>query len=252
MDKRVFIAFVMGLFPLMRAAQREKRGMGEVSYYGLREWYTHNFAWAVPTYPALRRIARFSHYRIVEIGAGSGLWAFLLTNVMRCKVWAYDSLEWEFSSHYYDVRQGGPEKAADHPDATLLLCWPPFESPMAYQAVKAFKGNRIIYIGEGRGGCTGDNKFHRLLEMGWERKGGWGVPQWEGIHDHISFYERKLTPEPLCHESPRKRTYSPYASAWTTFPKQRERWRTPERVEAFSGGGMWDYSTWRVAGRLDG
>lgn len=40
------------------------------------------------------------------------------------------------------------------------------------KSLKYYRGNRFIYVGEGSGGCTGDGKFHDLLEDRWYGNGG--------------------------------------------------------------------------------
>jgi hypothetical protein len=53
-------------------------------------------------------------------------------------------------------------------------------------------GRTLAFIGEGEGGCTADDEFFRLLETG-EEVESIPLPQWDGLHDHLTIYrfERK-------------------------------------------------------------
>ena len=86
------------------------------------------FAFALPSEAALAAVARWSPGGIVELGAGEGLWAWLLRR-RGVAVHAFDAV----TSCPYDgswgstVQTGGPMEAACHPGCSLLLCWPPLE-----------------------------------------------------------------------------------------------------------------------------
>ena len=52
------------------------------------------------------------------------------------------------SPHLYTPLQaGGPDVAAAHPQHGLLLCYPPPGSPMARQALKAYRGGIVAVVG---------------------------------------------------------------------------------------------------------
>ena len=57
-------------------------------------------------------------------------------------------------------------------DYVLFLCWPPgWGSEMASQALTDFEkfgGDRLIFIGEPKGGKTGDDAFFDALSAGWK------------------------------------------------------------------------------------
>eukprot|EP00964_Phaeocystis_antarctica_P006448 scaffold3484_cov69-Phaeocystis_antarctica.AAC.7 len=86
------------------------------------------FAFALPSEAALAAVARWSPGGVVELGAGEGLWAWLLRR-RGVAVHAFDAV----TSCPYDgswgstVQTGGPMEAACHPGCSLLLCWPPLE-----------------------------------------------------------------------------------------------------------------------------
>ena len=81
------------------------------------------FAFALPSEAALAAVARWSPGGVVELGAGEGLWAWLLRR-RGVAVHAYDAVT---RCPYDVVMTGGPMEAACHPGCSLLLCWPPLE-----------------------------------------------------------------------------------------------------------------------------
>jgi hypothetical protein len=56
-------------------------------------------------------------------------------------------------------------------DSVLLLCWPPgWGDPMASKALEMFEargGRQLIYVGEPKGGKTGDDAFFDRLHGRW-------------------------------------------------------------------------------------
>lgn len=204
----------------------------------------NRWSWAVPAPEAVTAIAALGP--IVEIGAGTGYWARLLTDA-GADVVAYDHAppelhpdldEWErrrdrfiepknqwhpHASTWFPIIEGDTGAAADHPDRTLLLCWPPYDSPMGFDAASAYLdagGRRIVYIGEPPGGCTGDMALHQMLGLnvwcdrceypslydddpdGPEHTCGAvarcqvvdeiSIPQWDGLHDQVWVAEATL------------------------------------------------------------
>ncbi|MEU1981664.1 hypothetical protein [Nocardia sp. NPDC019395] len=55
--------------------------------------------------------------------------------------------------------------------SVLFLCWPPgWGNPMASEALELFEsrgGRRVFYLGEPKGGKTGDYAFFDPLSDGW-------------------------------------------------------------------------------------
>jgi len=161
-----------------------------------REKLTNRFSWAIPSESALSAIAAVGP--IVEIGAGSGYWAMLLRE-RGVDIIAYDAnppRKGADANHWHvdtptwtEVIEGSPFDAGKHPDRTLFLCWPPM-SYMAHNALRSYRGQRVIYIGEGGGGCTADDLFDADLEREWTEESEVSLPQWYGIHDWLRIYTR--------------------------------------------------------------
>ena len=149
------------------------------------------FAWAIPNAEAIQALAKLGP--IVEIGAGTGYWASLIAAVGGDIV-AYDAKPYHnywCGGTYHPILTGGPEMAQKHSNRTLLLCWPPYDEAMAADALLAYEGRTVAYVGEGCGGCTGDYEFHGLLETLYNDEATIAIPQWGGLHDDLSIWRRK-------------------------------------------------------------
>jgi hypothetical protein len=93
--------------------------------------------------------------------------------------------------YWTEVLHRNTAAVRSHKDRSLFLCWPPHTSDMAASALRQYQGDTVIYVGEGHGGCTGDDTFHKKLESNWEQIHSEVVPQWDGIHDELFIYKRK-------------------------------------------------------------
>jgi hypothetical protein len=73
---------------------------------------------------------------------------------------------------------------------TRFLSCPPFVQDVGARTLMTYKGKRVIYIGEGRGGGTGDDQMHRILDKDWTEVDSGEPVQWWGVHDLVTVYER--------------------------------------------------------------
>lgn len=153
------------------------------------------YAWSIPSPGDIAWIKEQLDGRaVVEVGAGTGYWAWQLSQA-EIDVHAFD-LEpggnyfcGEVS--YHPVLRGGPEAAATYPTRALMLCWPPYESPMAAEALKAYAGDLVISIGEPEGGCTGSDEYFALLGKEFEEIGdSRSHVTYSGIHCWVTAYRR--------------------------------------------------------------
>lgn len=161
-----------------------------------RYFCTRFYSWAIPTEEALECITEFGP--ILEVGAGNGYWAYLLQN-MGVDVVAVDRHPprpesknvYGHNTRYTHVRKGNSRAPLKYPGRTLMLCWPPYATPLAYDALRSYSGEYLIYIGEGTGGCNGDDRFFNALHDDWKHVRYQSIPQWPGIHDGLNVYRRK-------------------------------------------------------------
>ncbi|MBI3544420.1 MAG: class I SAM-dependent methyltransferase [Deltaproteobacteria bacterium] len=167
------------LFEALRGERDELR-------LAVRKKLVWAYSWAVPGADAVAELARASS--IVEIGAGTGYWAWL-ASLAGARVDAYDIAP-EQAPKWYDVKAGGPERAREHGDAALLMVWPPYESTMAAEALAGHGGSRVFYVGELRG-RTADDSFHEALDSRYRLEKEIPIPRWPGFNDGFFVYVRR-------------------------------------------------------------
>jgi hypothetical protein len=168
-----------------------------------RETFRRTYAYAVPTPDVIARIAAFADGPIIEIGAGRGLWARLIQlagGTVRVTDEAADGGNMLSTNHYHHLREGqtwtpvervdAVTAARDATEPTLLTVWPSYAMSWAHQALVAFKGERVVYVGEGYDGCTADDAFHEELGVRWTLVDELAIPQWDGLHDRVYLYRR--------------------------------------------------------------
>ena len=166
--------------------------------YYRRKAFINEFGWSVPTQKAIEEIKQFTGTdTVLEVGSGFGLWAHLLqqSGVQVIPTDAFVPMDKLHDPQTHSFTQVEKLKALDAVSQyatsnTLMLVWPLYDDPMAYMALKNFKGNKVIYIGESGGGCTGDDNFCKLLNEEWKIVKHIDIPQWKDIHDQIYLYTR--------------------------------------------------------------
>ncbi|MBB5085064.1 hypothetical protein [Nonomuraea endophytica] len=142
------------------------------------------YSYAIPSPTTIEWISSLSaDLPIVELGAGRGYWAAQLSHA-GIAVEAYDleppdkvkNVSFLGAAGQVDVwHPVGPlEELATRSRSksyVLFLCWPPgWGNTMASEALLSFEasgGERLIYIGEPKGGATGDDVFFDTLSERW-------------------------------------------------------------------------------------
>lgn len=170
-------------------------GPSGMSAYERRVWCVRRYAFAIPTPSALDTLARYAP--IVELGAGTGYWAFLLRRRgVDCVVYDLAPPDRAANPNRFQpltwtrVEQGGIEALADHPDRALFLCWPSYRDPFAARALDAYAGTTLLYIGELAGGHTADDAFFAQLGRHWRAVETLPLPNWPGTRDALTVYRR--------------------------------------------------------------
>jgi hypothetical protein len=153
------------------------------------------YGFAIPNEEAIQKLIALSP--IVEMGAGIGYWASLIS-AAGGQIDAYDKFlgaanDYAFKHRdpWFPVQSGEPKLLKTHTAKTLFLSWPCYESAFALDCLKAFQGQTVVYIGEGIAGCTANDAFHNRLKRHWKEVDHVSIPRWDGIHDWLTIYERK-------------------------------------------------------------
>lgn len=172
---------------------------GGVDVLANRDELCSRYSWTIPDPATVAFIAEHACGSVVDPLAGSGYLLWLLQQA-GVDVIGYDANPPASGGNNYHKAQVEhlPIQRADacdsvtlHPDRTLLLSWPPYDSPIGAQVLNAYAGDRVIYIGEGEGGCCGDDAMHHALAEQWTEVAEHRPVQWYGIHDWVTVYDRK-------------------------------------------------------------
>ena len=165
--------------------------------FRLREKLVKQYAWGIPTAEAIQVLVK--HSPVIEIAAGLGYWAYLADKA-GCDIVAFDKFVDPAENVYaakdakmwFPVAQGSFEKAALHPFRALFLCWPPYDESLAFDALQAYEGDRLIYVGETGSGCNADDAFWKLIDEEWYSDDEFvDLPQWNGLHDMLIIFKRQ-------------------------------------------------------------
>jgi len=157
--------------------------------YAFRSIMVKLFAWAVTDPEALSAIVEVSKDNgVLEIGAGSGYWASLLSE-SGVDVVAYDNNAMDFDVYHYFIQHEEPDWDFMK-DRNSFLCWPLYDDSMAYDCVKKYKGNAIIYIGEDREGCNANKDFFNYIYDNFNIYKEVSIEQWDGLHDNLCIFKK--------------------------------------------------------------
>jgi hypothetical protein len=157
------------------------------------------YSWSIPDPASLAFVAEHSAGRLVDPLAGTGYWLRLLSDLgVDCV--GYDlNPPGEAENRYHKagvqwfkvMRADAVDAVTVHGGRTLLLSWPPYDSPLGADVLDAYTGDRVIYIGEMEGGCCGDDALFARLAEQWREVAEFRPVQWCGINDWVTVYVRQ-------------------------------------------------------------
>jgi hypothetical protein len=166
------------------ALQEQNTFKGQ-QWFGERQRLVEEYSWAVPNEEAVLYLSEFDS--LIEVGAGSGYWAKCIEDdggsVRATDIDPPDET-------WADVE----EAAAVDLDLTgeaVLMVWPPYDEMMAASVARG-SPNHICYVGEPRGGCTGDGEFFNILEREYGLAAKVDIPSYTGVNDDLFHYIRKV------------------------------------------------------------
>ena len=170
-----------------------------------RVWPCHVYAFAAPTDAAIATLAEASD-RWVEVGAGTGYWAYLMRaagmdvvavdadppGTSRGNEYHGDAAGWT------DVTEGGaetPRRLRDEEGVprALFLCYPPPGESMASEALRSLLdagGRTVAVVGEWDGN-TADETFARTLARSFRLRRRRRLPQWGDTAHELTVWTRR-------------------------------------------------------------
>lgn len=173
-----------------KVQNRSFEHMGLMELFSLREKFVKTHSWAIPTREVVMmirgRLKELNVNTILDVGCGKALWPALI-NQHRCfNVTAYDPEP--IDTPFMPVTNVIPNTIFD----CLMYVWPDYAEPWAYNILRRKMPNTVLYIGEGRGGCTADDNFHEFLSKEYTRVWHSMLPNWPSIHDDVFIFRRKI------------------------------------------------------------
>lgn len=168
-----------------------------------REEHIHKYGFAVLNEAAIKALLPLAP--LLEVGAGAGYWSYELKRA------GADIIATDLYTENEEVPEGGErtresygfgdrwlpieelsatQAIKKYPERNLLCVWPSYQGSWSSKAVMAFKGEYLAYVGEGDGGCTGNDQMHAYLNSHYEEVSDIYIPQFYGIHDSLIIYKR--------------------------------------------------------------
>jgi hypothetical protein len=174
--------------------------------HDLRAQCILRFGFAILTTEVVEVLRHFSP--ILEVGAGSGYWAYELQKagidclatdpgtgkygnflrLTRSKL--NEPMHW--TKWWTNVEKlTAAEAIKKYPERNLLMVWPDYDEPWPAEALKVYRGDVVLYVGESDGGCTGNDEFHEILNEKFPHRGHIWIPQHEHVHDGLYVHSKK-------------------------------------------------------------
>lgn len=172
----------------MIAAQVELPRSRRVAWVG-------EYAFAIPSEDALEAIARWAPDGIVELGAGNGYWAHLLSERGVSIVAVEPKLRGR-RKIWHSMVKGDHRSLARYPNRTLFICWPTQGDSWAERALRTYRGTAFIYCGLPRegaeeGATCATPGFFDLLDREWQIEERVEIPNFERQNDALTLYARR-------------------------------------------------------------
>lgn len=168
---------------------RQVGGTNLDSWFGERHRLVNDYAFTISDPDTVAFVVKHAGPRVVDPMAGSGYWAYLL-NQSRVDTLAFDRHPLKTPA-YLVAQADAVDTARANSDRTLLLSWPPYNDTIGAKTLAAYRGERVIYMGEMEGGCCGTNRLFSLFKRDYRRIAEHVPVQWFGIHDEVVVYERR-------------------------------------------------------------
>lgn len=96
----------------------------------------------------------------------------------------------DHSAHAGTVRRGDDRKAGWYPHRALLLVFPP-DTDMAERTLQAYRGDWLLYVGEGRGGANATPAFMDTVERDWDCVHVEPLPTFPRCHERLLVFRRR-------------------------------------------------------------
>lgn len=140
--------------------------------FSLRGPYNKRYGFTLISKESMDALCNFLQgKKVLDAGSGTGFLSQAIAD-RRCAQ-SIVAAEWDGKKGYGFERILRRDFAGDATTLlpgdfdVVLLCWPNYDSPFAANVVGAMKkGQILIYLGEGRFGCTANDQFFNAIDAG--------------------------------------------------------------------------------------
>lgn len=153
-----------------------------------RSDFIDKFGFAILHEPAIEAMRPYAP--LLEIGAGSGYWSHELQRhgidivATDPKLWINSSWGNTHKHDYTKIHKFKHDAAIRYfKNRNLLIVWPEYKESWAAEAISMFTGETVIYMGEGYGNATADDRFHELLDSEFSNQIYVPMPHFWGNYD---------------------------------------------------------------------
>jgi len=162
-------------------------------YTVLQSEYREKYGWSIIDKETLELVKNhIIGKKTLEINCGKGFWTFLL-RTLGCDIVATDIIIQD--SSWTTIEKLDAVSAVEKYNgecSVLFICWPDYEKEYAYEAIRRFTGDTIIYIGEGKeGSCATDSFFDYLIQNYQKLEIENTLQSWPFVNDRLSIYKKK-------------------------------------------------------------
>jgi hypothetical protein len=161
--------------------------------FQIRESFINQYGFAILWSGAIEAMRPYAP--LLEIGAGSGYWTYELQkhgvdciatdtmNGMYGFFQAEPGLK-RWKNNYVEIEKlNSVEAVRKYPKRNILTVWPDYKDTWAADALDIFTGQTVIYMGEGHGNATADDRFHELLDARFGDQDRIPMPHFEYSYD---------------------------------------------------------------------
>jgi hypothetical protein len=167
----------------------------------LRQRVVGTYGFSVLTCEVVNRLVPYGPF--LEVGAGTGYWSYELrragctsiaTDIYEPGTAAVPDLRYPFRRRhcFVDVIATPAQEAVrEHAEKTLLMVWPEAGEEWSCDALTAYGGERLIYVGVPERGRLQDDRFHDAIEQSWSLETRIRIPRFPSYQDAVFVYSRK-------------------------------------------------------------
>jgi hypothetical protein len=165
--------------------------------HAIRGVFTDTLSFSIPATETLKEISIFADGDVIEEHfAGTGYWAYLLEKEFNQKVLAHDlncdHYAVSNTKSFVPIITRNVTRAKPKANSTVMMSWIPYESAEADKFLRKMnKGQKLIHISEGEGGCCAADSTFKILDNEFECVKTSDMVVFHGLHDRMDFL-RKL------------------------------------------------------------